>query len=298
MLEERANPIHWTWLVYLEMFVAGVAGGAYVAATLLELAGRGRSSAARTGHLLAFPLLAFASLLLIFDLSRPERFWHMAIMNERYLPMLKPWSPMSLGTWLLILFTGVSFISFLDALIGQGRLSLGRWRRDRTIHGGPFGLVWSLIGAVLGLSVAIYPGVLLGSSTVDGWGHSAMIPAVFVATALITGLAAVVLIEALQGHTDADVLGLARANLWMIGWWLVTVALFLLTLVGSSWAVFLTGLPLAAILAAILLAGIVPLILYAVRPLGLAGSLTLSAVLVLVGGFLLRFGIVMGPQLH
>jgi formate-dependent nitrite reductase membrane component NrfD len=298
MLEERANPIHWTWLVYLEMFVAGVAGGAYVASALLELSGRGRSAAARTGHLLAFPLLALASVLLIFDLSRPERFWHMAIMNERYLPMLKPWSPMSLGTWLLILFTGVSFISFLDALIGQGRFSLGGWRQDRTLHGGPIGPVWSLLGAALGLSVAIYPGVLLGGSTVSGWGHSALIPAVFVATALITGLAAVVLIQALQGHTDADVLSLARANLWLIGWWLVTVVLFLLTLVGGSWAVFLTGLPLAAILAAILLAGIVPLILSAVRPQGSTGSLTLSALLVLVGGLLLRFGIVMGPQLH
>ncbi len=55
---------------------------------------------------------------------------------------------------------------------------------------------------------------------------------------------------------------------------------------------------LVALLAAIVLAGIVPLALHAFRPIGLKGSLAVSAGLVLVGGYLLRYGIVMGPQLH
>src|SRR5204863_1345440 len=101
MLAERANPVNWGWLVYLEMFLGGVAGGAYVAATILELSGRGRSAAARTAHLIAFPLMALGALLLIVDLQRPERFWHMVVMNERLFPMLKPWSPISLGVWLV-----------------------------------------------------------------------------------------------------------------------------------------------------------------------------------------------------
>src|SRR3954467_11981183 len=109
MLLDRANEVGWTWLVYLEMFVAGVAAGAYVAATILELSGRGRSPAARTAHLIAFPLMAVAGLLLVFDLERPLRFWHMVVQSERFLPMLKPWSPMSMGSWLLLLFSGVAF---------------------------------------------------------------------------------------------------------------------------------------------------------------------------------------------
>jgi protein NrfD len=298
MLLERANDPHWTWLVYLEMFVAGVAGGATVAAAILELSGRGQSRAARTAHLIAFPLMALSTLLLIVDLNRPERFWHMAVMSERLLPMFKPWSPMSLGTWLVILFTGVAFVSFLDALVARRLFRLGGWRYDRTLHGSPLGMVWALIGAVLGLAVGIYSGVLLSVGNIPGWGHSVMIPAVYVATAMITGIAAVVLVEAIQGHLDPDVLGLARTNTWLIGWWLVTVILFLATLVGGGASVFLTGIPLVAILAAILLAGVVPLVLHAVRPLGRAGTLALSAALVLVGGFLLRYGIVMGPQLH
>ncbi len=298
MLEERLNPVHWPFLVYTEMFLAGVAAGALFAALVLALSGRGRSPAARTAQLMAFPLMALVTLFLILDLDRPERFWHMALMNERLLPMFKPWSPMSLGTWLIILFTGVAFISFLDALIDRGLFSIGPWRRDRTLHGGPLDLAWTLVGALLGLGVAIYAGVLLSVGSFPGWGHTVMIPAVFVATALITGVAAVVLVEAIRGHTDPDVLGLAHTNVWLIGWWLVTVAIFMLTLAGGGAAYFLTGIPLVALLAAIVLAGIAPLVLHAFRPIGLKGSLAVSAAFVLVGGYLLRYGIVMGPQLH
>ncbi len=298
MLDERANAVHWTWLVYLEMFVAGVAGGAYVAATILELSGRGRSAAARTAHLVAFPLMALATLLLMVDLQRPERFWHMAVMNERFLPMFKPWSPMSLGTWLVILFTIFAFVSFLDALIARRVFTIGGWRYDRTLHGSPLGLAWSLVGALLGLGVGIYSGVLLSVGNFPGWSQTWMIPAVFVSTAMITGVAAVVLVQTILGDADADVVSLAYTNVWLIAWWLVTVVIFLLTLAGGGGAYFLTGIPLLAILAAIVLAGIVPLVLYALRPVGLKGNLALSAVLVLVGGFLLRYGIVMGPQLH
>jgi formate-dependent nitrite reductase membrane component NrfD len=156
MLEDRQNAPHWTWLVYLEMFVAGIAAGAYVAAAILELSGRGRSSAARTAHLLAFPLMVLASPLLIADLSRPDRFWHMVIMSERGLPILKPWSPISLGTWLVMLFTGVCFVSFVDALIARRWFRLGGWHYDRTLHGGPLGVAWSMFGVGLAFGVGIY----------------------------------------------------------------------------------------------------------------------------------------------
>jgi len=94
----RENAFHWETLVYLEMFVAGVAAGAYATATLLELLGQGRSPLARTAHLLAFTLMALAGLLLILDLDRPERFWLMIIMSQALFRMSRPWPPTSLGS--------------------------------------------------------------------------------------------------------------------------------------------------------------------------------------------------------
>lgn len=298
MLDDRTNVIHWTWLVYLEMFLAGVAAGAFVAATILELTGRGQSRTARTAHLIAFPLLAMCGLLLIVDLNRPERFWHMVVMNERLLPMFKPWSPMSMGTWLLTFFSGFAFISFVDALIARRLFRVGGWRYDRPLHGSPLGAAWSVVGAILGLAVGIYSGVLLSVTTVFGWASTAMIPAVFVVTAMITGFAAVLLVEGLLGHADPDVLGLADANVWLIGWWLLTVVVFVLALMGGGAGVFLTGIPLLALLASIVLGGVLPLVLHALRPPRTTANLALSAALVLVGGFLIRYAIVMGPQLH
>jgi formate-dependent nitrite reductase membrane component NrfD len=270
-----------------------------VAAALLELSGRGRSPAARTAHLIAFPLMALAGILLIFDLNRPLRFWHMIVQAERFLPMLKPWSPMSLGSWLLLLFSGVTFVSFVDALVARRIFRLGGWRYDRTLHGGPLGVAWSTVGTVLACGVGIYSAVLMTTSAFPGWSHLSVVPAVYVATALITGVAAVVLVQAIRGQLDADTLSLDRANLWLIGWWLILVVVFLLTLMGRRDAsVYLGDVSLVAILAGTLLAGILPLILHAIRPLGPAGRLAGSAALVLIGGFLLRYGIVMGPQLH
>jgi formate-dependent nitrite reductase membrane component NrfD len=296
VLLDRLNAVHWGWAVYLEMFVAGVGAGAYLVAGLLEWQGRGRSSTARIAHLIAFPLMALAAILLILDLGRPERFWHMVVMSKWGLPILKTWSPISYGSWLVMAFTAVAFTSFVDALIGAGLFSLAGWRRGRTLHGGPLGRAWSLLGAALAVAVGTYSGVLLSATNIPGWGQTILIPAVYVATAMVTGVAAVVLVQAIRRHVDADVAALARTNAWLIGLWLVVAVSFLLALTDGSARFFLFGLPLAAIVLALGLGGIVPLVLHVARPERGPGLLSASAALVLVGGFLLRYAIVTGPQ--
>jgi formate-dependent nitrite reductase membrane component NrfD len=293
----RENPVHWDTLVYLEMFVAGIAAGAYVTASLLELLGRGRSPIARTAHLIAFPLMALASILLIVDLDRPERFWHMIVMNQAFLPMFKPWSVISLGVWLVLLFPAFAFVSFVDAVIARRVFTIGGWRADRTLHGTPLGLVWSIIGGLLALAVGAYSGVLL-SATNFAWANSSLIGALFVATAIMTGMAAVLLIEALRGATDpSDLQGLSRATTAAIIWWMVILVLFVATLGAAGFSVFLVGGPLLAIIGAAVLGGILPLILLVMGASRRRPSMAaLVAVLILIGGLLLRYGVVMGAQ--
>lgn len=295
----RENSVHWSWLVYLEMFVAGVAAGAYLVGAALEWLGRGSSSTARVAHLIAFPLMALAGILLIVDLSRPERFWHMVVMSEYGLPILKSWSPISYGSWLVLVFGAWTFISFLDALIARRVLRFGRWwRYDRSLHGSVFGRIWSSLGALLALGVGIYSGVLLSVSNIAGWSQSTFIPPVYMATALVTGVAAVVLVQAITGPVDADVLALWGTNRWLIIWWLIVVLIFLAALLAGGAPFFLSGPPLVALVLALLIGGVAPLLL-SWQPRaheGPSGRLALTSVLVLLGGLLLRYAIVSGPQ--
>ena len=52
----------------------------------------------------------------------------------------------------------------------------------RTLHGSPFGVIWSVLGALLGMCVAIYAGVLLAVTTMPGWTQAPLVAAVYTAT--------------------------------------------------------------------------------------------------------------------
>src|SRR5690242_4923579 len=99
---------HWTWWILLYFFIGGIAGTAFLLASLLDwdssrasVVGRQSPVTAlplvRQGYYLAFIGVSVSGLLLTIDLSRPLRFWHMLIQNHTGLPMFKPWEPMSVG---------------------------------------------------------------------------------------------------------------------------------------------------------------------------------------------------------
>src|SRR5581483_3434418 len=71
-------PPEWQWLVTIYFFVGGLAGGCFFIATLLDVFGTPvERRLARLGYLVAFPAVVLSGLLLVVDLRRPERFWHM-----------------------------------------------------------------------------------------------------------------------------------------------------------------------------------------------------------------------------
>src|SRR5205809_828886 len=126
-----------------------------------------------------------------------------------------------------------------------------------------------------------------------GWTNSVLIGAVYIATSFRTGVAALLLVQRLRGRVDVDLLALEGAHVWLIVWWLVVMAAFLVTL-GDSARVFLVGAPLVAMVLAIVLGGLVPLALHFMSHTRSAA--VASAALILVGGVLVRYAIVMGPQ--
>src|SRR5215467_4951728 len=152
----------WEWLLVWYFFLGGLAAGLYFMAALIELVGSEHDrTMAKVAYYYAFPLAVVCGVLLILDLGRPERFWHMLIQSETGRLMFKYWSPMSVGAWALLVFGGVSFLSFVGVLAEDGHLGLGRWRGVASIwRHGTLGVGFAVVRAVVGFFVAAYTGVL------------------------------------------------------------------------------------------------------------------------------------------
>jgi formate-dependent nitrite reductase membrane component NrfD len=168
----------WTWEVPLYFWIGGVGSGAGFVALASDLAGDHGS--ARVARGVALGAVAPAPLLLIADLGRPERFLNM-------LRIVKPRSPMNMGAWCLMAFSGSVTAAVAADL-------LGREREARALGGAT---------AALGGYLGSYTGVLLASTAVPLWARSRLfLGPIFVSTATATGAAAVRLALVARGLPD------------------------------------------------------------------------------------------------
>ena len=167
----------WEWLLVWYFFLGGLAAGLYFIAALIELVGSERDRAmAKVAYYYAFPLAVVCGVLLILDLGRPERFWHMLIQSETGRPMFKYWSPISVGAWALLVFSGLAFLSFVGVLAEDGRVGLGRWRTlAHALHRGLLGKLFALLCAGMGFFLASYTGVLLAASNQPFWSDTRLL---------------------------------------------------------------------------------------------------------------------------
>jgi formate-dependent nitrite reductase membrane component NrfD len=286
---------HWGWYIVWYFFLGGIAAGAYVMATLVDLVGTAEDRrTVRYGYYLAFPLLNVCGLLLVVDLGRPERFWHMMIENQTLRPMFKWWSPMSIGAWALLLFTAVAGASFVgvlceDRVIRNDRLS----RLAARLRTGWIGRLFHAVGAINAFFVASYTGVLLTATNQPVWADTTWLGALFLASATTSGLAAIGLCNALFGPALQGPL----ARLEGLDRWAMTAELGLLAALALAlgrWApAVLTRWPGVLIPAAVIPLGILLPALLQARAHGRGRGL--PELLVLGSAFLLRYAIVMSP---
>ena len=161
----------WTWEIPSYFFAGGLAGASSGLALTARLVGN--EKLARRAHLAALGGAAVSPVLLISDLGRPGRFYEM-------LRVIKPTSPMSVGTWVLSAFGATTSVAVAHDLFGVfprlGRLS-------------------EALSAVLGLPLATYTAVLVAATSVPVW-HEARreLPLVFAtSSAASAGAAALIL---------------------------------------------------------------------------------------------------------
>ncbi|MBI2760967.1 MAG: polysulfide reductase NrfD [Chloroflexi bacterium] len=288
----------WSWLVILYFFFGGIAGGSYFIAALIDLLGdEGDRPLARLGYFVAFPAVLLCGPLLILDLTRPERFWHMLIQSERgFVPMFKWWSPMSVGAWALLVFGAFTFVSFVGALSEVGVI---RWRpvaalnsflQRRRVRG-----VFAAVGAAFGFFLASYTGVLLSVTNRPIWADTKLLGLLFLTSAASTAAALLLLLGRRRNVDDGALHWLARLDSWVMIMELVVLALVVISLgsVAEEWlsawgALLLVGVVLVGIL--------VPLVLHR-RPRLLGNfSIAAGAVAALIGGLVLRVVVVLSSE--
>jgi formate-dependent nitrite reductase membrane component NrfD len=279
----------WRWLIILYFFIGGLAGGCYFLAVLMDLFGRPADRRlARIGYLVAFPAVCLCGLLLTVDLTRPERFWHMLLQSGTWRPMLKIYSPMSVGAWGLLIFGGFSFLSFLGAL-GDDRSRFAPLRPPRAL-----GTLIGILGGVFGAFLAGYTGVLLSVTNRPIWADTNLLGLVFLVSAASTSAALLILLGGGSGP-GGGVRALARFDSWVLVLELVVLAGLVLSL-GSVAAVWLSAWG-AVLLVGVVAAGIlVPLALHWRGQQAHGGSPVLAPTLVLIGGFLLRVVVVLSSE--
>jgi formate-dependent nitrite reductase membrane component NrfD len=297
----------WPLLIDIYFFLGGVAGGAFVIATIAGLLDPHRyRDVARVGYYVAVFAIIPCPVLLIVDLGLPSRFLNMLMVSKPSVAIgmsavtvgplhIKPYSPMSAGAWGLMVFSTCAFLCAAETWLADRR---GRsFPRVRVVAG--------VIGIVAGFFLAAYPGVLLGATARPLFISAHWLGALFLTVGAATGSAAIALVLAwLRGSAAQDALTrVMRVLSVALVAEIVALALVIVSIrtAGSAGAdaalgQLVTGpFSIAFWLGAVFLGAVLPLLLSAIGRSALTMT-ALRATLVLVGGFLIKFVLIDAGQ--
>lgn len=282
---------HWPVLIDVYFFLGGLAGGAFVIATIAQLLDARRfRDVSRVGYYLALLALIPCPIILIVDLGVPLRFMNMV-------RAFNPLSPMSMGAWALLGFSVCAFLAALMTFLEDA----GRGRN----LGGAKAIV-GVVGGVFGFFLAAYPGVLLHATARPLWAGGHALGALFLAVGASTGAAAMALVLMLIGRRTAAGLAPLR-TLLVLALLIQLLAMVVFVMSAQSSGSLASARALATLtsgshsltfwLGAIVVGSVLPLLIGLVNVKRRSPGLTvLASVLVLIGGFLVKFVIVAAGQ--
>ncbi len=322
---EHEIHFHWNMLIVIYLFTAGVSAGAFVVSGLATYLGGDRyKRISRIGALIAPWPLMLGLFMLIFDLTKPFQFWWLFLTVELT-------SPMSIGTWLLTLFSIVSLVYFAlwiprpwrDLIrVPQRRADIFAIREWQPLTQGMINTarrVLAAIGFPIGLGVGMYTGVLLGAVPARPFWNTPMVAQLFLFSAMSSGAATVLLIAALapfkegRDHLHHERHFLVTVDAAMIVLEIFIIIPFFLHQTLNTWSSaesikLVMGGPFTVPfwIGVVLLGLLIPLAIegYELFPVVWKEAAVkysrvwggLSAVMVLVGGFLVRYVFVYAGQ--
>ncbi len=311
----------WGWEIPVYLFLGGLVAGLMVLAGYHILKARGQQERAAYPYapMLGIILLSLGMNALFLDLANKINVWRLYLTFE-------PTSPMSWGSWILMLV----YPALIAAAVlhppervpfGNRLLALVRtwsaWMqaRPRLVQG--IGIA-NLAG---GIALGIYTGILLGAFGARPLWNSAILGPLFLFSGLSTAAALMHLLSMISqkggaSFADATLAGVFRLlnpdrgghvmvradasfltiELGIIILWLI--GLLTATAVHHQAAALLLGGPYtAAFWGGVIIAGIlVPLVLQYLELAGRIRHTAIPAILVLIGGFVLRLVLVSAGQ--
>jgi formate-dependent nitrite reductase membrane component NrfD len=279
----------WGWPLIIDLWAAGVAGGAFLAAFLADrFTGRRNKQLIQVATWVGVPLVLLGVLLLVVDLGNQLWFWHLMVRFAPFSLVIFPISPMSIGTWVLTLWSVCGVILIVLWLAESKAPAFAVLERFVPLTEV---LVW--INVALSIIVITYTGVVLSNTNVPVW-TTPFLPALFVSSAIFTGTAAIRFVSALLGKDVPEKLG--KASLVLAVGQVVALIGFLVT---APAGVLVDG-PLAVWfwIGAVLIGLIVPfgLELWTLRTQRTMPLVLASTLCVLVGGLVLRAMVLLGGQ--
>jgi formate-dependent nitrite reductase membrane component NrfD len=230
------NP-EWTWYILAYFFLAGLAGGSYFLAAFLRHWGTPADEpAARLGFYVALPLTLVCPILLTLDLTKPLRFWHMLVNTtpDDFGLNFNSGTPMAVGVWALLVASVFALVSFVDALVRDGKIRLGLARRLSRALEGTAGKVWDVVGAVVFLFIAGYTGVLLAVSNQPIWSDTWALGGLFLASGLSGSAALLILLLRYRRDAEPSRGFLELCERLFAGLELLLLAVLVVTLIGDG----------------------------------------------------------------
>lgn len=199
MLPNLKAQSKWGWLVAAYLFLAGLGGGAYVTGVVADFLGEDWVTLSKIGVSLGFPCVLVGCLFLILDLGSPAHFWRAAMRPNT--------SWIARGTIIITIFM------ILNAI----HIGLWLWPFNTLAEAEAGRHTLGVIGCVFAFGTMIYTGILLGASRPIAFWCTAMLPLLFLVSALSTGMMAVILLASLGGAAQTSAVhSLAKADLVVI----------------------------------------------------------------------------------
>jgi formate-dependent nitrite reductase membrane component NrfD len=286
-MNKAAGQKSWGWLIVIYIFFAGLGGGTFLFSFILDIINK-YTEVARFGALVGPLVVLLGTAMLLFDLGSASRAYRL-FTNPATL--VSSW--MIRGAWILAAFI---IFGLAYALPSFSAFSWLPW--TRTSSPGQF---IGIIGAILGIIVPIYPGLLFGViKSIPFWNTSAL-PPLFFLSGLDTGIAVLGLLSiSLQGVEIEGLHQLGVTGIILIILVLISLATYIEVVrqVGTAAAESVRLLKSFTFIVGVVVFGLlVPLILLflSIGTYSLQAARTLegvTAVLVLLGGLLLRYTVV------